>query len=355
MVENYPANAIIFRMVAFVYDGDRTRDAILSESFFYKRYGVDREMDRWYRMSVEFTDWIGVDTIRNQTIPNAIRTNQDIMNNGFADEYLLLNTCFSNTEGMGIYIFGTGKYAEKFWAFYHTHYEIAGVVDNNPDKWGSDFHGVGIMDPKLLESADRENTKIIMCMASYGDVYLQLRGMGFRNIGLYKAGHIYRGRQALFDDGRRHGTEEPGKKYRVGYVAGVFDLFHIGHLNLLRRAKEMCDYLVVGVVSDEQVRRNKHKEPFIPFEERIEIVRSCRYVDEANEIPIDYSGTVEAFQAYHFDAQFSGSDYVNDVWWLRQKEYLEAHGAELIFFPYTESTSSTMIQAAVRDATGRKS
>ena len=142
---------------------------------------------------------------------------------------------------------------------------------------------------------------------------------------------------------------------QLGYTCGVYDLFHIGHLNMFRRAKEQCDYLVVGVVSDEQVKKNKHKEPFIPFEERLEIVRNCCYVDEAIEIPIDYSGTVEAYQKYHFDVQFSGSDYENDTWWLEQKEYLESQGAELVFFPYTESTSSSMVQKAILTALETKS
>ncbi|MBQ9364662.1 MAG: adenylyltransferase/cytidyltransferase family protein, partial [Schwartzia sp.] len=137
------------------------------------------------------------------------------------------------------------------------------------------------------------------------------------------------------------------KKYKVGYIAGVFDLFHIGHLNMFRRAKEQCEHLIVGVVSDEQVRKSKRVEPFVPFDERIEMVRSCRYVDEAHEIPFEYAGTREAWQMYHFDAQFSGSDYIDDNNWLAEKEFLHKHGAELVFFPYTEQTSSTKIKALI--------
>lgn len=78
------------------------------------------------------------------------------------------------------------------------------------------------------------------------------------------------------------------KPYKVGYIAGVFDLFHIGHLNMFKRAKEQCRYLIVGVVSDEGVRLNKQAEPFVPFDERIEMVRSCKYVDEAIKLPLDF-------------------------------------------------------------------
>ena len=92
---------------------------------------------------------------------------------------------------------------------------------------------------------------------------------------------------------------------------------------------------------------NKKKEPFIPFDERIEMVRSCRYVDEAVEIPFIYCRTPDAFEKYHFDVQFSGSDYENDPGWLAMKDYLEQRGATMVFFPYTEKTSSTKIKELI--------
>ena len=135
----------------------------------------------------------------------------------------------------------------------------------------------------------------------------------------------------------------------IGYTTGVYDMFHIGHLNILRRAKEQCEYLIVGVVSDEGVRIHKGTEPFVPFEERIEMVRSCRYVDEAVEIPYNFGGTRDAYRMYHFDCQFSGSDYVNDSDWLAEKEYLEKQGSTMVFFPYTESTSSTKLKKMINE------
>ena len=137
------------------------------------------------------------------------------------------------------------------------------------------------------------------------------------------------------------------KKYHIGYTCGVFDLFHKGHLNLLRRAKEQCDYLIVGVVSDEQVIKSKKTSPYIPFEERREIVQACKYVDEAVEIPVNRPSTEDAWRMYHFDAQFSGSDYANDPVWLAKKTFLQQHGSDLVFFPYTESTSSTMLKEKI--------
>ncbi|MFG6346902.1 MAG: adenylyltransferase/cytidyltransferase family protein [Lachnospiraceae bacterium] len=142
-------------------------------------------------------------------------------------------------------------------------------------------------------------------------------------------------------------AEAVKKKYHVGYISGVFDLFHIGHLNMFKHAKEQCDYLIVGVVTDEGVRAYKRVEPFVPFDERIEMVRSCRYVDEAVEIPLQYNDTKEAYKLYHFDCQFSGSDYFNDPFWIANKEFLEQNGSEMVFFPYTESTSSSKIKMLI--------
>ena len=127
----------------------------------------------------------------------------------------------------------------------------------------------------------------------------------------------------------------------------MFDLFHIGHLNMFKRAKEQCRYLIVGVVSDEGVRLNKQAEPFVPFEERIEMVRSCKYVDEAVKLPLNFCGTRDMFKIYHFDVQFSGSDYEHDPAWLAEKEFLEKNGSTMVFFPYTQSTSSTKLKMAI--------
>ncbi|MBQ7680309.1 MAG: adenylyltransferase/cytidyltransferase family protein [Butyrivibrio sp.] len=142
-------------------------------------------------------------------------------------------------------------------------------------------------------------------------------------------------------------VHNPDKKYHIGYISGVFDLFHVGHLNLFRRAKALCDYLIVGVVSDKGVIRHKGVAPFVPFEERIELVRGCRYVDEAVEIPLDLNGPKEALALYHFDAMFQGSDHMNEDYWIEMKEYLQEHGVDMVFFPYTLSTNSTNLKALI--------
>lgn len=137
---------------------------------------------------------------------------------------------------------------------------------------------------------------------------------------------------------------------RVGYLSGTFDLFHVGHLNLLRRAKEYCDYLVVGVHKDAS---HKGKQAFIPFEERCEIVRNVRFVDQViPSLPEDdevyRSGIVK------YDYLFVGSDYKGTERFNRYEEYFSDKGVRIIYFPYTDGTSSTQLRDALESASGKK-
>ena len=140
------------------------------------------------------------------------------------------------------------------------------------------------------------------------------------------------------------------KEYKVGYVAGVFDLFHIGHLNLLRKAKEKCDYLIVGVLVDDLVKYCKNTFPYIPFEERLEIVQAIRYVDKAVAVSAENIDKMKAWELYKFDCLFSGDDYVNNESWIIDKKRLNQVGSDIQFFPYTKSTSSTQIKKAMENA-----
>lgn len=130
------------------------------------------------------------------------------------------------------------------------------------------------------------------------------------------------------------------EKYKIGYTTGVFDLFHIGHLNLLRRAKERCEHLIVGVSSDELV-AYKNKRAVIPFEERIQIVQAIRYVDQA--VPQYNMNKMEAWEKYHFNVMFVGDDWKNTEKWNRYEKEFQAIGVDIIYFPYTRTTSSTLL------------
>lgn len=133
---------------------------------------------------------------------------------------------------------------------------------------------------------------------------------------------------------------DDGSERMIGYTTGVYDLFHIGHLNLLRRARAQCDHLIVGVTTDDLV-AYKHKRAIIPFEERIELIRSLRCVDEAVE-----QADMDKFAAWQrlgFDVMFVGDDWQGHPRWQAYEEQFAEVGVRIVYFPYTEGTSSTLI------------
>lgn len=129
------------------------------------------------------------------------------------------------------------------------------------------------------------------------------------------------------------------KKYKVGYTTGVFDMFHIGHLNILRNAKEQCEYLIVGVSTDELVESYKHKQPIIPFLERVEIVKAIKYVDKVvTQVTMD---KFDAWREYKFNVIFHGDDWKGSNLYENIEDQLSLVGCEVVFLPHTEGTSST--------------
>lgn len=130
----------------------------------------------------------------------------------------------------------------------------------------------------------------------------------------------------------------------IGYTTGVYDLFHIGHLNLLKNAKGMCDKLIVGVTVDELV-AYKGKQSLIPFEDRIELVRSCRYVDAA--VPQYDMDKLAACKKLGATFLFVGDDWYGTEKWKAYEEEFAREGIKIIYFPYTKGISSTQIQKAL--------
>lgn len=137
------------------------------------------------------------------------------------------------------------------------------------------------------------------------------------------------------------GRASQQKRVRIGYLSGTFDLFHVGHLNLLRRAKAECDYLIVGVHPNAA---HKHKETFIPFEERLAIVAACKYVDKAVPSCAEDS---DAWELHHYDMLFVGSDYKGSERFNRYEEFFKDKDVKIVYFPYTQSTSSTQIRDTI--------
>ena len=136
------------------------------------------------------------------------------------------------------------------------------------------------------------------------------------------------------------------KRYHIGLLMGVFDLFHVGHLNLIENAKAHCDYLRVGVLSDELVFHFKKIYPTIPQEERMRILGAIRWVDEVVSIDQNVS-RIEEWKIRPFDCFFSGDDYSGNPYWEWEKKELQKLGSDIVFFPYTKSQSSTRIRAAL--------
>ena len=137
----------------------------------------------------------------------------------------------------------------------------------------------------------------------------------------------------------------------IGYTTGVFDLFHIGHLIMLRNAKSLCDKLIVGVTTDELV-SYKNKKAVIPFEERIEIVRSIKFVDVA--IPQENMNKLEAFKKLKFDIMFVGDDQYGTDKWNTIEADLKSFGVKIIYFPYHKGTSSTQVKQTLIDINSNK-
>lgn len=138
-------------------------------------------------------------------------------------------------------------------------------------------------------------------------------------------------------------SNETKKKYHVGYTQGVFDMFHIGHLNLLKNSKKQCDYLIVGVNSDILVEAYKHKRAVIPEYSRLNIVDAIKYVDQSL-----LSHTLDKkimYEQLHFDVVFIGNDWKDNERWKHTEEDLRPYGVDVVYLPYTEGISSTGLLA----------
>ena len=132
------------------------------------------------------------------------------------------------------------------------------------------------------------------------------------------------------------------KKPLVGYTTGVFDLFHIGHLNIIKRAKSECDYLIVGITTDELCKTAKKKIPIINHSERMEIVEAIKYVDKV--VPQKSYDKIDAWHELKFDKMFVGDDWKGTEKWNKLEKEFNKLGVEICYFPYTNTTSSTKIR-----------
>ena len=133
----------------------------------------------------------------------------------------------------------------------------------------------------------------------------------------------------------------------IGYTTGVFDMFHIGHLNILKRAKEKCDFLIVGVSTDEVVQKYKNKIPIVPFAERVEIVSAIKYVDQV--VAQETMDKMEAWEKLHFNVLFHGDDWKGSNMYNSIEKRLEEVGVEVVFLPHTDGISSTILREKIQN------
>ena len=352
-VENYPANAIITRVINTFYSGNPELNRIISKEELFQRYHLTDQIERWHRMEYSFlSKLLNLESLslfynKRRYSEEMANSNRQRINCSEAEYRKLFIDIFKNADTRKLILFGSGNFAKKFLALYGQDYPVYAIIDNNRDKWGQEIDGVKIQSPELLSRFAADEYKVLICIKNYVSVMSQLDQMGVTEYSVFDANIGYARKQRNTEPAKETKKEGPPKKYHMGYISGVFDLFHVGHLNMFKRAKEQCDYLIVGVVTDEGVRTFKKVEPFVPFEERIEMVRSCRYVDEAVAVPLQYNDTREAYKLYQFDCQFSGSDYADNPFWIANQEFLRQNGSEMIFFPYTESTSSSKIKGLI--------
>ena len=133
--------------------------------------------------------------------------------------------------------------------------------------------------------------------------------------------------------------------YKTGYICGVYDLFHAGHLAILRRCKEHCSHLIVGVDSDDLTEAYKNRRPVIGQDDRMEIIRAIRYVDEVVLVDFHNHSPQLAWGLYHYDVQFCGDDHEEGL--QDAKRWLREHGSDLVFFPYTKRVSTTKLRQQI--------
>ena len=133
----------------------------------------------------------------------------------------------------------------------------------------------------------------------------------------------------------------------IGYTTGVYDMFHIGHLNVIRRAREQCDYLIVGVSTDELVQHDKNKTPVIPYEERAAIVEALKYVDKV--VPQKDKNKYAAWENYHFHKMFVGDDWQGTPQWIEFEKQFKPLGVEIVYLPHTDGISSTQLTSVIKN------
>ena len=358
-IKDYPANIIITRMIASFYVGSPSMAKIFPREELFRRYGLYDELSRWQKPEWEFLGKLRKQdelkeyhrTVRSDAV--TVGENRLRMNYSARDQRKIFEDIFDNADTKELIVFGAGKYAKSFIDRYGGMYDISAVVDNNRERQGLEIEGhsgLEIKSPEILNRENEDRVKVVICVRDFVPVIRQLKEIGINDYSVYDPGREYVARSQRMSIKITPVSEGgSGKHYHIGYCAGAFDMFHIGHLNLLRRAKERCDYLIVGVMSDERMYNLKKKYPVIPCNERMQVVAGCRYADQVEELPADRAGIMDAYHMFHFDCMFSGDDHVDDPGWLAERDRLRKEGSDLVFVSYTKEQSSSAIREKMKE------
>lgn len=348
--ENCPANYVLFRALRDIYAFSPEIEERISLEEMKDRYGLSAVWDLYAQEEERFQTELRRRNLYMGFYPwvkhlfGTVQENRRRLDLPDTREERDYFNALSNLDDRRIILFGAGRMAGHYLNRYGKEHPPVFIVDNSADKWGSHKDGIEIKSPEALLRLMPGTFRVVITVGNYVPIAAQLEGMG---IGADSYRIFTREMDTLLDSKLINPMSDG--KYHMGYVTGVFDLFHIGHLNLLRNCKSRCHYLVAGVLTDELTEQDKHKTPFISFEERMEIVRQCNYVDRV--IPVDFHNTnkVDAWKELRYGCLFSGSDHEGEAYWVWLQRQLRSLGSELEFFPYTKSTSSTMLQAAIRE------
>lgn len=240
-----------------------------------------------------------------------------------------------------IVLFGTGRYFQNYMDWNDDKANVLFAVDNDPEKEGSELRGIKVELPEKLSELKTDSFYVVVCMKDWYPVKQQLAAMGIMDV----QQHVFLEADEDMVELEKKALEN-GKNYQTGYVPGVFDLFHLGHLQLLRKSKARCEYLIAGVLTDELVEHFKGRRPIIPYAQRAAIVAAIACVDRV--VPVDFHNTVkiEAWKQLRFDCHFSGNDHGAD--WEEDRRQLEEVGATMEFFQYSDSNSSTLIRKKLK-------
>lgn len=346
-LENCPAGYVMFRAINDIYRFIPETSTVISIDDIKLRYSLTFHWNDYIKMEEAFcrklvnadiytgrASWMSESEDLFKRNRKALKMESNAMIKLFDPTH--------NVEGKKIILFGSGRYADYYLSTYGMQYKPDFIVDNNSEKWGTEKNGIPVRFPEMIKSLINGTYTVIITVADFIPVEHQIIDMGITDYRIFNKQIV-----ELIPSAISNTISE--EKYNIGYVTGAFDLFHIGHLNILKNSKSRCHYLIAGVLTDEIIIDEKHKTPFIPFEERIEIVKQCKYVDRVVAIDKHNTNKIDAWRELKFGCLFSGSDHADDEGWQHLRSQLRSLGSELEFFPYTQSTNSTMLQNIIRN------